>query len=104
MSAATSTLDPRLRHATASRRQEQGAPTSDRARRGRGASRRRWPDPTTALVVAAKTTGKYDLPLVLLGGEAGLRRGELAALEWSDVDLARSVLNVRQTLYKGQLT
>lgn len=28
--------------------------------------------------------------IALLGGEAGLRCGEMMALEWSDVDLARA--------------
>jgi len=45
-----------------------------------------------------------DLALVLLGGDAGLRRGEIAALEWPDVDLANGVLTVRHTVYKGHLT
>ena len=56
------------------------------------------------LVKAAAGTGDSDLVMVLLGGDAGLRRGEMAALEWSDVDLANSVLTVRHSLYKGQLT
>lgn len=58
----------------------------------------------TALVAAAAKTGDHDLALVLLGGEAGLRRGELAALDWSDVNLATKVLTVRRTVYKGQET
>jgi integrase len=57
-----------------------------------------------ALVAAAANVGKHDLALVLLGGEAGLRRGEIAALEWTDVDLRRAVLTVCHTVYKGQLT
>jgi integrase len=38
------------------------------------------------LVEATKTDGQAQL-VVLLGGEAGLRCGEIMALEWSDVDL-----------------
>ncbi len=56
------------------------------------------------LVAAARTTGDHDLVVVLLGGDAGLRRGEMAALEWPDVDLVRSVLTVRHSVYKGQMT
>src|SRR5882672_8486523 len=52
----------------------------------------------------AEALGKHDLALVLLGGDAGLRRGEIAALEWPDVDLANGVLTVRHTVYKGHLT
>jgi integrase len=57
-----------------------------------------------SLVAAATTTGKHDLAIVLLGGEAGLRRGEIAGLEWSDVDLPRAVLTVLRNLYKEQVT
>jgi integrase len=57
-----------------------------------------------ALVQAAATTGEHDLALVRLGGDAGLRRGELAALDWSDVNLSSEVLTVRRTVYKGHET
>jgi len=39
---------------------------------------------------------------VLLGGEAGLRCGEMMALEWSDLDPQR--LRVRQAEWQGQVT
>ena len=45
-----------------------------------------------ALVVAASRLDDKHLPIVLLGGGAGLRRGEIAALKWSDVDLKRKQL------------
>lgn len=32
----------------------------------------------------------------MLGGHAGLRRGEMVALEWSDVDFKRGLLTVRR--------
>jgi len=35
--------------------------------------------------------------LVLLGGDAGLRRGEAIALEWTDVDLKRRTLHVQRS-------
>lgn len=42
------------------------------------------------LVEFAKQDGKTAELIVLLGGEAGLRLGEIMALEWQDVDLART--------------
>ncbi|MEX0702296.1 MAG: site-specific integrase [Planctomycetales bacterium] len=38
--------------------------------------------------------------LFVLAITAGMRQGELAGLEWSDVDLDQGILNVRRTLYK----
>jgi integrase len=42
--------------------------------------------------------------LVLLGGDAGLRRGEAIALEWTDVDLRRPTLHVQRSEWHGQVT
>lgn len=39
-------------------------------------------------------------PLVFLAADTGLRRGELLAMEWRDVDLSRSVLVVRHSKTK----
>jgi integrase len=39
--------------------------------------------------------------IVLLGGEAGLRCGEMIALEWGDVDLAKRQLCVRRSDWNG---
>ena len=41
---------------------------------------------------------------MLLGGEAGLRCGEMMALEWRDVDLAKRQLCVQRSDWKGQVT
>ena len=41
--------------------------------------------------------------MVLLGGDAGLRCGEMIALEWGDVDLAKRQLCVRQSDWNGQV-
>lgn len=41
---------------------------------------------------------------VLLGGDAGLRRGEIIALEWSDVDLRRGQLTIERSEWKGEVT
>lgn len=42
--------------------------------------------------------------LVLLGGDAGLRRGEVIALEKTDCDLRRGQITVRRSEWKGQVT
>ena len=42
--------------------------------------------------------------IVLLGGQAGLRAGEIRGLEWSDVDLRRRQLEVRRSEWRGHLT
>ncbi len=42
--------------------------------------------------------------LALLGGDAGLRRGEAIAVEWSDVDQKRSVLHVQRSEWDGHVT
>jgi len=39
--------------------------------------------------------------LVLLGADAGLRQGEIIALEWGDVDLVAGTLTVRRSSWKG---
>lgn len=38
---------------------------------------------------------------VLLGGDAGLRMGEMAALEWGDLDFKRGHLHVRRQEWRG---
>lgn len=42
--------------------------------------------------------------LVLLGGDAGLRRGEIIALEQSDCDTRRGILHVSRSEWKGHVT
>jgi integrase len=41
--------------------------------------------------------------IVLLGGEAGLRSGEMVALEWRDVDFQKGLLCVARSAWKGQV-
>ena len=43
------------------------------------------------------------LALVLLGADAGLRQGEIIALEWGDVDLVAGALTVRRLSKFGVL-
>ena len=56
------------------------------------------------LVDAALADDRSAYLVVLLGGEAGLRCGEMMALEWSDVDLAKRQLRVERSNWKGHVT
>lgn len=56
------------------------------------------------LVSTAKELDPRAYLTVLLGGEAGLRRGEIAALEWGDIDFTRKFLHVQRSESKGQLS
>jgi integrase len=42
--------------------------------------------------------------IVLFGGDAGLRCGEMLALEWRDVDLAKRQLCIERSDWNGQVT
>jgi integrase len=55
------------------------------------------------LEAAAESVGPTALLVVLLGALAGLRLGELVALQWTDVDLARSRLTVRRNDWRGHI-
>jgi integrase len=56
------------------------------------------------LVDAARVKGWRTHLIVLLGGDAGLRAGEMVALHWSDVDFTRRRLCVRHSDWRGSLT
>jgi integrase len=56
------------------------------------------------LVEAADRIARDTYLLVLLGGDAGLRLGEMMALEWSDVDLHKRQLCVQHSDWKGHVT
>ena len=56
------------------------------------------------LVVEAQKMDNNAYLIVLLGGEAGLRCGEMMALEWSDVDFPQHQLRVCRSDWKGQVT
>ena len=56
------------------------------------------------LVTAADRLGPETYLIVLLGGEAGLRCGEMMALQWADVDLSRRQLTVERSDWKGHVT
>jgi len=56
------------------------------------------------LVEAARKIDPRTELLVLLGGEAGLRRGEILALEWHCCDLRRGLLKVQASEWDGKVT
>jgi integrase len=56
------------------------------------------------LVAAAKELDRVSHLIVLLGGEAGLRCGEMIALEWTDVDLSKRQLCVQRSVWQGHVT
>jgi integrase len=56
------------------------------------------------LVAGAKVADSRAYLLVLLGAEAGLRSGEMVALEWTDIDLARGRLCVQRSAWRGQVS
>lgn len=55
------------------------------------------------LVEAARSDPQAYL-VALLGGEAGLRCGEIMGLEWTDVDLSKRQLCVARSEWKGHVT
>jgi integrase len=56
------------------------------------------------LVNAAKALDRNAYLIVLLGADAGLRCGEMMALEWSDVDLHKRQLCTQRSDWKGHVT
>jgi integrase len=56
------------------------------------------------LVEAARSDDQNAYLIVLLGGEAGLRCGEMMALEWSDIDLGKRQLRIERSEWKGHVT
>jgi integrase len=56
------------------------------------------------LLVAARDLGSCNELIILLGGQAGLRCGEIAALEWTDVDLTLERLCVQRSEWRGHVT
>lgn len=55
------------------------------------------------VAAAAKAVDRNASVVVLLGGEAGLRCGEMIALEWSDVDLGKRQLCVQRSEWRGHV-
>lgn len=61
-------------------------------------------DEYSMLIEAGKAVGAEAHLVVLLGGDAGLRCGEMMALEWTDVDFSRRQLRVQRSEWKGKVT
>lgn len=55
------------------------------------------------LVTAAVVSDPRAALIVLLGGEAGLRSGEMVALEWPDIDFGTGQICVQRSAWKGQI-
>jgi integrase len=56
------------------------------------------------LVESAEKVDRRALLTVLLGGDAGLRTGEIVGLEWSDIDFRRNFLTVSRSEWNGHVT
>jgi integrase len=56
------------------------------------------------LLDAAKVLGPTAHLVALLGGEAGLRCGEIIGLEWSDVDLVKRQMCIQRSEWRGHVT
>ncbi len=61
-------------------------------------------EPFETLVTAATELGANARLIALLGGEAGLRCGEMMALEWADVDFNTRQLSIARSDWKGHVT
>jgi len=56
------------------------------------------------LVEAAIAVDANTHLVVLLGGDAGLRCGEMLALEWTDIDFSNRSLHVKRSDWRGHVT
>jgi integrase len=60
-------------------------------------------DELDRILVAARKHDPRTVAVVLLGADAGLRVGEMVALEWTDVNLRRREIHVRRNEWKGKV-
>jgi integrase len=56
------------------------------------------------LVKAAAGLGLQMEVIILLGGDAGLRSGEIRALEWTDIDLVKRQIRVERSAWRAYVT
>jgi integrase len=61
-------------------------------------------DEYARLIAAATAIDTTTLLIVLLGGDAGLRAGEIRALEWSDLDFVKRQIRVERSDWQGNVT
>jgi integrase len=61
-------------------------------------------DAYARLLDAARGIDWRTYLIALLGGEGGLRVGEIVALTWADVDLERRQISIRHSDWRGQIT
>ena len=59
-------------------------------------------DQIEALLEAAASLGTSAEVVVLLAVEAGLRAGEICALEWADVDMKEGAITVQNNSFRGE--
>jgi integrase len=69
------------------------------------AKRERIPTPLTARELQAlfAELGLRDRTLVLLDVPTGMRRGELLAIQWRDIDFQQRTLNIRKSIWQQHL-
>lgn len=51
------------------------------------------------LLAAAPKFDPQRVPMIIVGADAGLRKGEILGLEWDDVDLVAGTLTVRRSIW-----
>ncbi len=56
------------------------------------------------MIAAAARVDRRALLIVLLGGDAGLRSGEMRALEWTDINFGKRQLCVERNEWHGHVT
>jgi len=61
-------------------------------------------DEYARLVGAAQVIDPVAHLIVLLGGDAGMRAGEMRALAWTDVDLEKGLLRIERNEWQGHIS
>lgn len=61
------------------------------------------PEEFERLVATARALGPNEYVMVLLGGDAGLRAGEMIGIRWGDVDLRQARLTIVENEWRGHV-